>query len=62
MVESLGLEVDDQQGDIRTDKKQQTNVRGLFAVGDVAGSMGALGAAHDGGKAATSIVHNWDHH
>jgi thioredoxin reductase len=62
LVKSLGLDVDDEQGNIRTDKKQQTNVRGLFAVGDVAGSMGALGAAHDGGKAATSIVHNWYRH
>jgi glutathione reductase (NADPH) len=62
LVENLGLEVDEQQGNIKTDKKQQTNVRGLFAVGDVAGSMGALGAAHDGGKAATSILHKWYHH
>src|SRR5919112_2356186 len=62
LVENLGLEVDDQQGNIKTDQKQQTNVKGLFAVGDVAGSMGALGAAHDGGKAATSIVHKWYHH
>ena len=61
LVENLGLEVDDQQGNIKTDQKQQTNVKGLFAVGDVAGSMGALGAAHDGGKAATSIVHKWYH-
>jgi thioredoxin reductase len=62
LVENLGLEVDDQQGNIKTDQKQQTNVKGLFAVGDVAGSMGALGAAHDGGKAATSIVHKWYHY
>ena len=62
LVENLGLEVDDQQGNIKTDQKQQTNVKGLFAVGDVAGSMGALGAVHDGGKAATSIVHKWYHH
>lgn len=62
LVENLGLEVDNQQGNIKTDQKQQTNVKGLFAVGDVAGSMGALGAAHDGGKAATSIVHKWYHH
>jgi len=62
LAENLGLEVDDQQGNIKTDQKQQTNVKGLFAVGDVAGSMGALGAAHDGGKAATSIVHKWYHH
>jgi thioredoxin reductase len=62
LVENLGLEVDEQQGNIKTDKKQQTNVKGIFAVGDVAGSLGALGAAHDGGKAASSIVHKWYHH
>ncbi len=62
LVENLGLEVDEQQGNIKTDKKQQTNVKSLYAAGDVAGSMGALGAAHDGGKAATSIVHEWYHH
>ena len=62
LVENLGLEVDEEQGNIKTDKKQQTNVEGLFATGDVAGSMGTLGAAHDGGKAATSIVHKWYHH
>jgi thioredoxin reductase len=61
LIENLGLEVDEQQGNIKTDQKQQTNVKGLFAAGDVAGSMGALGAAHDGGKAATSIVHKWYH-
>jgi thioredoxin reductase len=62
LIENLGLEVDEQHGNIKTDQKQQTNVKGLFAVGDAAGSMGALGAAHDGGKAATSIVHKWYHH
>ena len=62
LVENLGLEVDEQQGNIKTDKKQQTSVKGLYAAGDAAGSMGALGAAHDGGKAATSIMHKWYHH
>jgi thioredoxin reductase len=61
LVENLALEVDEQQGNIKTDKKQQTNVKGLYAAGDAAGSMGALGAAHDGGKVATSIVHKWYH-
>ena len=62
LVDNLGLELDE-RGNVKTDIiKQQTNVKGLFAVGDVAGSMGALGAAHDGGKAATSIVHKWYHH
>ncbi len=38
---------------------QKTNVKGLYAAGDVAGSMGALAAAYDGAKVATSIVHEW---
>ncbi len=62
LVENLGLEVDEQQCNVKTDQMQQTNVKGLFAVGDIAGSMGALAAAHDSGKAATSIVHEWYHH
>jgi thioredoxin reductase len=62
LVENLGLEVDEQQCNVKTDQMQQTNVKGLFAVGDIAGSMGALAAAHDSGKAATAIVHEWYHH
>jgi thioredoxin reductase len=47
--------------DVKTDRKLQTNVKGLYAVGDVQGSspIGALAAAYDGGMAATSIVHEW---
>ena len=58
LVENLGLELDE-QGYVKTDEKQQTNVKGLFAAGDVQGSKGALVAANNGGKAATSIVHEW---
>jgi thioredoxin reductase len=58
LVENLGLELDE-QGYVKTDEMQQTNVKGLFAAGDVQGSMGALAAAYDGGMAATSIVHEW---
>ena len=58
LVENLGLELDE-QGNVKTDQLQQTNVKGLFAAGDVHGSMGALAAAYDGGVAATSIVHEW---
>ena len=54
----MGLELDE-QGYVKTDEMQQTNVKGLFAAGDVQGSMGALAAAYDGGMAATSIVHEW---
>ena len=61
LVENLGLEVDEQQDNVKTDHMQQTNVKGLYAIGDVAGSMGALAAAYDGGKAAISIVHEWYH-
>ena len=58
LVENLGLEVDE-QGNVKTDQMQKTNVKGLYAAGDVAGSMGALAAAYDGAKVATSIVHEW---
>jgi thioredoxin reductase len=62
LVENLGLEVDEQQdNNIKTDHMQQTNIKGLYAIGDVAGSMGALAAAYDGGKTAISIVHEWYH-
>jgi thioredoxin reductase len=60
LVESLGLELDE-QGNVKTDQMQKTNVKGLYAAGDVKGSMGALAAACDGGMAATSIVHEWYH-
>jgi thioredoxin reductase len=58
LVENLGLELDE-QGYVKTDEKQQTNVKGLFAAGDVQGSKVALVAANNGGIAATSIVHEW---
>ena len=58
LVENLGLELNE-QGYVKTDGKLQTNVKELYAVGDVQGSspIGALAAAYDGGMAATSIVH-----
>jgi thioredoxin reductase len=59
LVENLSLELDE-QGFVKTDIMQQTSVKGLFAAGDVHGSMGAL-AAHYGGIAAISIVHEWFH-
>jgi thioredoxin reductase len=59
LVENLGLELDE-QGYVKTDKTQQTNVKGLFAAGDVQNPYsGALEAAHTGGMAATSMVHEW---
>jgi thioredoxin reductase len=60
LVENLGLELDD-EGYVKTDEKLQTNVKGLFAAGDVQGSRsrGALAAAYNGGMAATSIAHEW---
>jgi thioredoxin reductase len=58
LVENLGLEVDD-QGNVKTDELRQTNVKGLFAAGDVKGSMGALAAAYDGWMASIEIVHAW---
>jgi thioredoxin reductase len=58
LVENLGLELDE-QGNVKTDPMQKTNVKGLYAAGDVNGSMGALVAANDGGIAGVSIAHEW---
>jgi thioredoxin reductase len=60
LVENLDLELNE-QGYIKTNEKLQTNVKGLYAAGDVKGSspIGALAAAYNGGIAATSIVHEW---
>ena len=58
LVENLGLELDE-QGNVKTDEMQKTNVKGLYAAGDVKGSMGALVAANDGGIAGVSIAHEW---
>ena len=51
----------DEQGNIKTDERQETNVKGLFAAGDIQGwgSIGALTAAYQGGMAAVSMVHEW---
>jgi thioredoxin reductase len=60
LIENLGLDLNE-QGYIKTNEKLQTNVKGLYAAGDVKGSspIGALAAAYNGGIAATSIVHEW---
>ena len=60
LVENLGLEIDE-QANIKTDEMRQTNVKGLYAAGDIRGLLpiGALAAAYDGGMAATSIVRGW---
>ena len=60
LVENLGLELDG-QGNVKTDEMQQTNVKGLYAAGDVHVNrpVGALSAAYDGGTAATAIIREW---
>jgi thioredoxin reductase len=59
LVENLGLELDE-QGYVKTDKMQQTNIKGLYAAGDVQNPYsGALEAAYTGGMAAISMVREW---
>ena len=60
LIENLDLELNE-LGYIKTDEKLRTNVKGLYATGDVKGTspIGALAAAYNGGIAATSIVHEW---
>src|SRR5918996_1147838 len=59
LVQNMGVELD-QQGYVKTDKMQQTNIKGLYAAGDVQNPFsGALEAAYTGGMSAVSIVHEW---
>ena len=59
LVENMDVELD-QQGYLKTDKMQQTNIKGLYAAGDIQNPFsGALEAAYTGGMSAISIVHEW---
>jgi thioredoxin reductase len=59
LVENMDVELDE-QGYVKTDKMQHTNIKGLFAAGDVQNPYsGALEAAYTGGISAISIVHEW---
>ena len=58
LVENLGLALDE-SGYVETDDNMRTNVKGLWAAGDVQGSSGGLDAASAGGKAAFDIVREW---
>ena len=44
---------------IQTDASYQTSTPGLYAVGDILGWEGAIGAANAGAMAAFTIVHHW---
>lgn len=59
LVKNFGLELNE-QGYVKTDKMQQTNIKGLYAAGDVQNPYsGALEAAYTGGMAAFSMVREW---
>lgn len=58
LVENLGLEVDD-EGYVKTNNAQQTNVNHLWAAGDVQNGRWALDATYTGGKAANMIIKEW---
>jgi thioredoxin reductase len=59
LVKNFGLELNE-IGYVKTDKMQQTNIKGLYAAGVVQNPYsGALEAAYTGGMAAFSIVREW---
>ena len=58
LVDNLGLELDDNLF-IKTNEMKQTNVAGLWAVGDVQGGFSAMDAAYAGTIAASMIVKGW---
>jgi thioredoxin reductase len=58
IITTFSLELDD-NGYIKTDANRQTTTNGLWAVGDVCGWTGALGAAYQGSLAAYAISRVW---
>ena len=60
IIDNLELEVGE-QSNIKTDEMRQTNVKGLYAGGDITWLLpiGALASAYGGGMAANSIVRGW---
>lgn len=58
LVENLGLEVDD-EGYVKTNNNQQTNVNRLWAAGDIQNGQWALDATYTGGKVANMIIKAW---
>lgn len=58
LVAKLGLEVDD-EGFVKIDNTQQTNITNLWAVGDVQNGRWALDAVYAGGKVANIIIKDW---
>ncbi len=48
-----------EMGHLKTDESQETNIKGLYAAGDVQGWSGAMEAAMAGSIAAVMIVHKW---
>jgi thioredoxin reductase len=58
VIEKFNLSLNE-QGYIETDHDHQTAVKGLWAVGDIKGWAGALGAAFAANQAAVAIVREW---
>lgn len=62
LMKNLDIVLDD-SGLIQVDENQETSLKGLFAVGDVARTIpSAMGAMEDGNKAAVAIIKGWYHH
>lgn len=58
LVDELELQLDD-NGYVKVNAPQQTNVDRLWAAGDIQGWMGGIESANAGGMAASMIVHGW---
>ncbi len=58
IITNFSLDLDE-QGYIKTDAQHQTEVKGLWAVGDVRGWASALGAAYQSSEAGYAITRIW---
>lgn len=58
LVKNFGLVIDD-EGYVKTDNNQQTNVTNLWAVGDVQNGRWAIDATYTGAQVANKIIREW---
>ena len=58
LIDRFGLELNE-MGYLKTDEQQETNMKGIYAAGDVQGWSGGIEAAVAGSVAASTIVHRW---
>jgi thioredoxin reductase (NADPH) len=62
LARKLGVEIDDEEGYIKVDRQQRTNIQGIYAAGDITGGVKQIvTAVGQGAVAALSIFEDISH-